>query len=131
MEKDIFERIVAEELQAVPQKIKDKIKNVAFIIEDEPSQEVRRAQGLRTGDLLLGLYQGIPNTVRGGEYGIGMTLPDSITLYRLPILKEAGEDEDSIRKVIRETVWHEIAHYFGFDEWSVEDREDRGTNEYT
>jgi len=69
--------------------------------------------------------------LRGGEYGIGMTMPDTITLYRLPLLEEAdalGGGEEGLRRAVRETIWHEVAHYFGFDERAVNAREEDGTN---
>jgi predicted Zn-dependent protease with MMP-like domain len=66
-------------------------------------------------------------------YGVGMTLPDTITLYRLPILdaahEEAGENAsdalyaEMVRKIVTETVWHEFAHHFGMDEEEVRSRE--------
>ena len=127
-----FERIVEEEFpRAVPERYQRTIDNVAFLIEDEPSEEVRRTQRLQDGETLLGFYQGISIDRRGGEYGLGMTLPDTITLYRLPILEEAldqGKGEEAIRRTVRETIWHEVAHHFGFSEEEVEEREEHGKN---
>lgn len=100
-----------------------KVQNVALLVEDEPSAEVREQEGLQEGETLLGLYQGIPATLRGDTYGIGPTLPDTITLYRLPIEEAAREDGQDIRTVIAETIWHEFAHYFGMDEREVRFRE--------
>ena len=99
---------------------------------------------------MLGLYRGIPATARGDLYGVGATLPDTITLYQNPIENEADalmsiarrgasianlqqeimrakqgiSRTNFIRKVIRETIWHEVAHHFGFDEEQVQRRED-------
>lgn len=130
MDEKVFESVVAQELDAVPSQYKERLNNVAVIIEDEPGEELLHAQGVPKGETLLGLYQGVPNTVRGDTYGIGMTLPDTITLFRIPILAEAGPNEDEVRKVVRETIWHEIAHYFGYDDPAVENRERQGTNDY-
>ena len=129
-----FEQVALEEWKRVPERFRSRIENVALLIEDEPDADVRKEEDLREGETLLGLYRGIPLVLRGSEYGVGMTLPDTITLYRLPILEEAEEMDrafrDAVRIVIRETIWHEVAHYFGFDEESVEKREDEGTNAY-
>ena len=129
-----FEQMALEEWKRVPERFRNRIENVALLIEDEPDAEVRKEEELRDGETLLGLYRGIPLVLRGSEYGVGMTLPDTITLYRLPILEEAEDMDrafrDAVRIVIRETIWHEVAHYFGFDEESVEKREDEGTNAY-
>jgi predicted Zn-dependent protease with MMP-like domain len=132
MDTEEFERLVTEEFRrAVPERFLRAIENVAVLIEDVPSEEIRKAEGLAGEETLLGLYQGVSVDRRGGEYGIGPTLPDTITLYRVPILEEAedmGGGEEAVRRVIRETVWHEVAHYFGFDEHEVHEREEKGEN---
>lgn len=126
-----FEKLVAEEFPAaIPEKFRSKVTNVAFLVEDEPSPSLRRAQRLRSDETLLGFYHGIPHTARGDYYGVGGTLPDTITLFRQPIEMEAQRlvaheqtPEDNIRRVIRETIWHEVAHHFGMDEGQVRSRE--------
>lgn len=145
MTQDEFEKLVEEEFpKAVPEKFHSLIQNLAFIVEDEPSEEVRTVEGLGEHETLLGYYRGIPHTVRGDNYGVGPTLPDTIMLYQLPIEDEAEYVakqipqkqhpnklefvgvlyEDAVRKVVRETIWHEVAHYFGFDEHAVRKKED-------
>jgi predicted Zn-dependent protease with MMP-like domain len=131
-----FAAIMQAEWDAMPEKYKAHVENVALLVEDEPSEELRALEGLEEGETLLGHYHGIPNTERGSEYGVGVTLPDTITLYRLPILDEAQELTDdhtsqfksNVAKVVRETLWHEIGHYFGFDEEPINHREAEGTN---
>ncbi len=124
MSQDEFEQLVAEEFpKAVPEKFHSVITNVAFLIEDEPSEEVRRIEGLGPEETLLGYYKGVPVTARGDGYGMGGTLPDTITLYQLPIEKVAAEEGVEVRTVIRETIWHEVAHYMGMDEDVVRNRE--------
>lgn len=120
-----FEKLVQEGFLLIPEKFRERIQNVALLVEDEPSEEVRRREGLDEGETLLGLYQGIPNTARGDFYGVGPTLPDTITLFKLPIEKTAREEMQDIRTVIAETLWHEFAHYFGMNEDVVQIREER------
>ena len=125
MTREEFEQLVEEEfLNAIPEKFRPHIKNVAFLVEDEPSQEVRKQEGLLAGETLLGLYHGIPTPMRGDWYGMGTTMPDTITLYQRPIERAALEDGLHIRQIIRETIWHEVAHHFGMDEHTVRHRED-------
>ena len=125
MTREEFEQLVEEEfLNAIPEKFRPHIKNVAFLGEDEPSQEVRKQEGLQEGETLLGLYHGIPTPMRGDWYGMGTTMPDTITLYQMPIERAALEDGLHIRQIIRETIWHEVAHHFGMDEHTVRHRED-------
>lgn len=138
MEEAEFKALVAEAYDAVPEKWQAGLKNVALLIEDEPSEEVRVSEGLQKGGTLLGLYHGVPLTERGASYGVGETLPDTITLYRLPIMDEAieltddhtGDLKNNVRKVVRETLWHEIGHYFGLDEQPINKREGEGTNAF-
>lgn len=118
-----FEKLVAEGYEQLPRWVREKIKNVAILVEDEPSQEDRELQGLSEEETLLGLYKGIPLSERGELYGVGATLPDTITLYRLPILDAAAEDGIPVAQVVAETIWHEFAHHFGMDEHEVRARE--------
>ena len=134
MTREEFEKLIEEEFEnAIPEKFRPHIKNVAFLVEDEPSAEVKEQEGLVGEETLLGLYQGIPYPMRGDLYGMGATMPDTITLYQLPIEEEAHDElgrgvcpafEECMRKVIRETIWHEVAHLFGMDEHTVRGRED-------
>ena len=134
MKREEFEQLIEWEFEnAIPEKFRSHIKNVAFLVEDEPSQEVRRVEGLQQGETLLGYYHGIPTPMRGDWYGMGTTMPDTITLYQWPIEETAAEmarlnldmaHETAVRQVIRDTIWHEVAHHFGMDEHTVRHRED-------
>lgn len=124
MNREAFEKLVEEGFLLIPEKFRERIQNVALLVEDEPSYEVRRQEGLSEDETLLGLYQGIPASVRGDSYGIGPTIPDTITLFRVPIEKAADGAPEEIRKIVAETVWHEFAHYFGMDEDEVRFREE-------
>ena len=141
MKRSEFDKLVEESFERLPEWVREKIKNVALLIEDEPSEEERKEQGLEDGETLLGLYKGIPLSERGEHYGIGPTLPDTITLYQNPIEQAAeenittsnvviGDNNDlrsrygeEVRKVVAETIWHEYAHHFGIDEEDVQRRE--------
>lgn len=123
-----FEKLAQEGFLLIPEKVRERIQNVALLVEDEPSNEVREREGLGDGETLLGLYQGIPATARGDAYGVGPTLPDTITLYKLPIEEAATEDKKDIRTVIAETIWHEYAHYFGMEEDEIRFRESMRTD---
>ena len=118
-----FEELVVEGYAALPEWVRQKISNAALIIEDEPSDEDREMQGLADDETLLGLYKGVPLSERGSEYGVGIVMPDTITIYRLPIIEAAEGDRGAIPKLVTETVWHEFAHHFGMNEAEVEERE--------
>ena len=72
--------------------------------------------------LLLCLYEGIPLTQRGSGFS-GM-LPDKITLFKHPILKVVGNDDELLEQIKR-TLWHEIAHYYGLNHSHIDALEQR------
>lgn len=102
---DRFEELAAEALEGLPAWVKDRLDNVEVLIEDDPPREYGH---------LLGLYEGIPLTSRGLDYA--GVLPDRITLFRHAIEAEAGNDDQELRRVIQETVIHEVAHFFGISD---------------
>lgn len=112
MKKEIFEQLVEEGIGAIPEKFRRLIENAAIVIEDEPED----------GEALFGLYEGVPKIARGSNYT--SVLPDKITIFMKPIVAEA-RDEEEIRKIVCDTVWHEIAHHFGFSEEEVRAAERR------
>jgi predicted Zn-dependent protease with MMP-like domain len=128
MEREDFELLVAEGYERLPQWVRNKIKNVALLVEDDVSNEDRIPEGLTAGQTLLGLYKGVPLSKRGDGYGIGMTMPDTITLYRLPILRAASEEQKPVSEIVADTVWHEFAHHFGMTEKEVRAREAKRKN---
>lgn len=113
-----FERLINEALDALPEERIKGLINVVITYEDEPSPEQRKKLHLRGSETLYGLYEGIPLTKRAAASslfsGTPMTLPDKITLFKLPI---AGSQEalEGVREQVRHTLWHEIAHYYGLD----------------
>ena len=123
MDADTFEQLVAEGFDQLPQWVRDKISNAALLIEDEPSPQLRQQEHLRDNQTLLGHYRGVPLAARGSSYGIGMIMPDTITLFRLPIIKNAADTNADVRDVIADTIWHEFAHHFGMNEAQVRARE--------
>lgn len=117
MTRDAFERLVVEAIALIPARFRREMRNLALVIEDEPSRDVRREMDLDPAESLFGLYQGTPLTERGWDHG--NALPDTITLFQVPI-EEDCEDEDEVRAVIGETLIHEVGHYFGLSEEEIE-----------
>jgi predicted Zn-dependent protease with MMP-like domain len=100
-----FDRIVEQAVRAVPAKYRSRVDNLVIVVEPEP---------LRPG--LLGLYHGRPMTQRGVNDQFQM--PDTITIYQGPHERMARGEADLV-ELVKETVWHEIAHYFGLNEEEV------------
>lgn len=137
METSEFDALVATVVARLPEAIRERLHNVAILIEDEPDATLRQEEGLEEDDTLLGLYRGIPAIERGSNYGVGETLPDTITLFRLPTLhaayEEMGESESyeaAVERIVADTLWHEIGHYVGLSEHEIGLREAAGTNTY-
>jgi len=120
MKKVEFEKLVKESILELPEKIRQKMENLALCVEKRPTAEQLRKTGIRYGGLLLGLYEGVPQTKWGR--GFGMILPDKITIFQDSIEKFARTPE-KIKKLVKTTVWHEIAHHFGFNEKQVRELE--------
>lgn len=123
MERKRFEELVAEALASLPEQFRRRLDNVAFVVEAEPRQAATREQLIQRGHLLLGLYQGIPLTRRTSGYS--GVMPDKITIFQRVIEQLAGGKEATIRVLVRDTVFHEIAHHFGMDEQKVRKWEQR------
>ena len=100
---DRFAELVAEALDSIPEEFGRLMDNVGvFVDNDAPPRG------------LLGLYQGIPLTARS-NYGIGVVMPDRITIYRRAICASCRSEEE-VRDQVRVTVVHEVAHHFGIDD---------------
>jgi predicted Zn-dependent protease with MMP-like domain len=118
---DEFEALIAEAYDRLPEWVRVKMENVAILAEEVVDDETVRDMALESNMDLLGLYRGVPRVER--DSSVGLMLPDTISLYRLPIEEEAIESGKSVRDVTYETLWHEVAHHFGLDEDAVLKRE--------
>jgi predicted Zn-dependent protease with MMP-like domain len=113
MQHEDFEKLVEEAIDEIPADFLTRLKNVAIVVEDEPSAEQLAKLRLRKDLTLLGLYEGVPLTQRNAGYG--MVLPDKISIFKNSIELVAQTPEE-IKKIVQDTVKHEIAHHFGSDE---------------
>lgn len=108
-----FEGLVAEAINSLPEKFKEKMENIAIAIEDLPSQELLIEMKIKSPYGLLGLYRGVPYPRRGIWYR--NVLPDKIIIFKKPIEVRCRNKED-IKESVRRVVIHEIGHYFGLGE---------------
>jgi predicted Zn-dependent protease with MMP-like domain len=104
-----FDRLVERAMRAIPLRFRRRLKNVAFLVEPEPPSPQ-----------LLGLYQGRPLPWR--SVSDSFTMPDRITIYQGPH-ERLARDPAHLLKLLEDTVWHEVAHYFGLNERQVREAE--------
>ena len=117
-----FEQLVAEAIRTIPKRFRQEMRNIAVVVEDEPSVELLDEMEIEPPDTLFGLYQGTPLTERSWDYG--NQLPDRIVLYQGPI-EDASEDDQDVVVNVGETLIHEVGHYFGLSEEELEEIEEQ------
>ncbi|MFY9561588.1 MAG: metallopeptidase family protein [Terriglobales bacterium] len=115
MERERFVRLVGQVLDSLPERFRERIHNLAVLVEDQPPKSVARR---RPGGLVLGVFQGVPATQKSVfDLSHG---PNRIVLYQKNIEAVCANDAE-IRHEVRQTVLHELGHYFGMDEEQLKD----------
>ena len=114
MQSSDFDQAGSKAFRRVPPRFRKRLHNVAILVEQEPPPRYR--------GLLLGFIRGPAAALRSSFEGFSM--PDRITLFQGPI-ERAARGPNDVPRVIAETLWHEIAHYFGMDEPQVRAAERR------
>jgi predicted Zn-dependent protease with MMP-like domain len=120
MDRPAFEKLVQNSLRRLPRRFKQKLHNIAIEIEGRPSPALLQDMGIESGTL-FGLYQGVPLTER--EWNYGNVLPDRIVIYQQPI-EAAASSSEGIEEIVRDTVMHEVGHYFGFSDSELDEMGD-------
>ncbi|MBA2393185.1 MAG: metallopeptidase family protein [Ktedonobacteraceae bacterium] len=108
----VFEQLVRETLDSIPEEFQKQMGNIIIMVEDEPSPDVLVSSHVEKGSLLLGLYSGVPLTALGSNQQM---FPERITIYQHNIEKICHNDPVLIKERVRQTVLHEVAHHFGID----------------
>ena len=119
---ETFDHLISQAMDELPQEYIRGLNNVAILYADDPDEYQIQKSGLREGNILLGLYEGIPLTKRGGNYTF--VLPDKITLFKHSMMMVA-HDPRQLYEQIKRTLWHEIAHYYGLDHERIHELEGR------
>ena len=113
MEREKFEELVDQAVKNLPAEFLDHLDNVEVLVDDRPSPNQLSKSRLKPNQTLLGLYEGVPQTRRGSNYG--MVLPDKITIFQQTIEAICRSDEEILAEV-EKVVKHEIAHHFGISD---------------
>ena len=120
MERAEFEELVARAVNNLPEEFQDRLENVDIVVADQPTRYQLSKSDIEPGNILLGLYEGIPQTERGSHYG--MVPPDKITIFQKSI-EAAYHGEHQITREIERVVRHEIAHHFGIGDARLDEIE--------
>ena len=115
-----FRRLVSAVCDLIPDQFRSRMENVAVIVELEPGTHQRARSRVRRGSTLFGLYEGRPLTARSVFDSFAM--PDRITIFQGPH-ERAARSPEHLAKLVEDTIWHEVAHYFGMDEAQVRSAE--------
>ncbi len=113
MNREVFERLVAQAVDGLPEQFITRLKNIDVVVEEQPTSAKLAEVRLRRGETLLGLYEGVPLTKRGRHYG--MVVPDKITIFQKPIETNCKNDTE-VKAEVQRVVKHEIAHHFGISD---------------
>jgi predicted Zn-dependent protease with MMP-like domain len=111
-----FDRLVAAAWRRIPRRFRTQLRNITLVVKPEPSAAQLASARIRHPSTLLGLYEGRPLT--GRSVSDGFVLPDRITVFQGPHERLAQSEAD-LARLVEETVWHEVGHYFGMGEAAV------------
>jgi len=117
MEREEFVKVAEEALDSLPEEFRSRIKNVAILVEDFPPNQSRSQPGQKRR-LLLGIFHGVPATKRS-VFNLP-TGPDHIVLYQKNI-EAVCSNEAEVRHQVRQTLVHELGHYFGMTAEELKD----------
>ena len=124
MDSAAFDRLVAAAYERIPARFRRRLKNIAVRVEAEPTHAQLERSRVPQGGILLGLYEGRPLTARSVFEPFAM--PDRIIVFQGPHERMARSPEH-LAQLVEDTVWHEVAHYFGMNEAQVRAAERRRT----
>jgi predicted Zn-dependent protease with MMP-like domain len=113
MDSQMFDKLVAQAIESLPDEFRERLENIDIVVADVPTRAQMKSLKGRRGEMLLGLYEGVPLTAR--TQGYGFVMPDKITIFQRPI-EAICRNEAQIVDEIRRVVWHEIAHHFGISD---------------
>jgi predicted Zn-dependent protease with MMP-like domain len=118
MDRKAFEKLIQDAVRELPEEFRNKLQNVAIIVEDYPSEELMEQMELSPDDALFGLYEGVPLTERG--YFDQPLLPDRILIFQRAI-EDEFDSEEEVKDELKVTLVHEIAHFFGMSDEYLEE----------
>jgi predicted Zn-dependent protease with MMP-like domain len=118
MDSQQFDKLVNQAVESLPEEFQERLENIDIVVADMPTRtQMKHLKGER-GNMLLGLYEGVPLTER--THGYGFVMPDKITIFQKPIEAMCRNDAQIVNEIQR-VVRHEIAHHFGISDDRLEE----------
>jgi predicted Zn-dependent protease with MMP-like domain len=118
MDSQQFDKLVNQAVESLPEEFQERLENIDVVVADMPTRaQMKNLKGER-GNMLLGLYEGVPLTER--THGYGFVMPDKITIFQKPIEAMCRNDAQVVNEIQR-VVRHEIAHHFGISDDRLEE----------
>ncbi len=118
VDREALEAMVEQVLRELPESFREQVQNLHFAVEDWASRDDERRTGTARGSVLLGLYRGVPLPRRSSGYNL--SLPDLIVIFQQP-LQRIARDGEHLHELVKHTIHHEIAHYFGISDQRLHD----------
>ena len=113
---DILE-LAETALSAIPQQLRNLVGGTVMAVEEAPDDEILAEMGMESPWELTGLYRGTPLTQKS-VLDIPAE-PDTIVLFREPILLEWIETGEDLFRLVRNVLIHEIGHHFGLSDEDI------------
>ena len=119
---DEIEEIARRTLNALPQPFAESLGDIVLLIEDFADEETLQSMAIDDPFELSGLYEGVPLTERSVDQS--GTLPETVKLFRRPILDEWADGNDTLEHLVAHVLIHEIGHHFGLSDEEMHAIED-------
>jgi predicted Zn-dependent protease with MMP-like domain len=117
-----IEALARRALDALPEPFRASIGDIVLLVEEFADDETLRTMGIEDPYELTGIYEGIPLTERSVDQS--GALPDTVRLFRRPILDEWADGDDRLEHLVAHVLIHEIGHHFGLSDADMHALED-------
>lgn len=118
-----MEALARAALARIPEPFAGYLADVVLVIEDFADEATLRDMGMEDPFELTGLYSGRPVGEKNGFMG-ELPQPDTIHLYRRPLLDEWVDTGVSLEALVTHVVVHEVGHHFGLSDDDMHALED-------
>ncbi len=116
---DDFEAMGRAAFATLPQEFRSLVGEVTIAVAEFPDDDVVEELEAESPFDILGLFQGVGLAHASATPATG-TMPNSIWLYRRPILDYWAEHEETLGDIVTHVLIHEIGHHFGLSDDDID-----------